>query len=63
MSLVLKRRSAAVRDGDNILAVIKSVVTRHNGRSQGLVAPNIMAQVDLQEILMASAGIAASKIE
>ncbi len=39
-ALVLKRASDAVRDGDRIYAVIKSIGASSDGRSLGLTAPN-----------------------
>ena len=39
--LILKTRSAATRDGDNILAVVISKDVKHDGRYQGLVALNV----------------------
>ena len=46
--LILKTKSAAIRDGDNILAVVRSTDVKHDGRSQGLVAPNVKAQIAMQ---------------
>lgn len=42
--VVLKRLSDAVRDGDNIKAVIKGSATNQDGRSNGLTAPNGQSQ-------------------
>ena len=47
--LILKTRSAAICDGDNIPAVIRSTDVKHDGRSQGLVALNVKAQIALLE--------------
>ncbi|MGW0018263.1 polyketide synthase Pks13 [Rhodococcus sp. NPDC003382] len=45
--VVLKRLEDAERDGDNILAVIAGSAVNQDGRSNGLVAPNPEAQVDV----------------
>lgn len=63
VSVILKSKSAALRDGDNILAVIKSTEVMHGGRTQGLVAPSLDTQVSLQQSLLAKAGLKASQIE
>ncbi|KAK0461978.1 uncharacterized protein EV420DRAFT_1665682 [Desarmillaria tabescens] len=57
VAFILKTRSAAIRDNDNILAVIKSTDVSHNGRSQGLVAPNVKAQTNLHQSLLRKAGL------
>ncbi len=45
--IVLKRLSDALQKHDNILAVIKGSAVNHNGLSQGIVAPNGLAQQNL----------------
>jgi acyl transferase domain-containing protein len=42
--VVLKRLNEAIADGDNILAVIRGSAANHDGRSNGLSAPNGAAQ-------------------
>ncbi|MDF5730186.1 MAG: type I polyketide synthase, partial [Rhizonema sp. PD38] len=42
--VVLKRISDAIKDGDNILAVIKGSAVNQDGRSNGLTAPNALSQ-------------------
>ncbi|ALC06926.1 polyketide synthase [Corynebacterium deserti GIMN1.010] len=47
--IVLKRVDDAIRDGDNILGVIKGSAVNSDGHSNGLTAPNPEAQVDVLE--------------
>src|SRR3990172_7427834 len=42
--VVLKRYSDALRDGNNILALIRGSAVNQDGRSNGLTAPNGLAQ-------------------
>ncbi|KAF7333309.1 Polyketide synthetase [Mycena venus] len=63
VSLILKTRNAALRDGDTIFAVIKATDTQHNGRSQGLVAPSATAQASLQRSLLTAASLSSSDID
>lgn len=61
--LILKTKSAALRDGDRILGVVRATITKHDGRSQGLVAPNVKAQIGMQIELLEKAGLSPSEIE
>ena len=55
--LVLKRVDDARRDGDQILAVIAGSAVNHDGRSNGLIAPNQDAQVEVLRRAYKDAGI------
>ena len=55
--LVLKRLEDARRDGDEILAVIAGGAVNHDGRSNGLLAPNPDAQADVLRKAYHDAGI------
>ncbi|MGH9206075.1 MAG: ketoacyl-synthetase C-terminal extension domain-containing protein, partial [Acidimicrobiales bacterium] len=54
---VLKRVDDARRDGDQILAVIAGSAVNHDGRSNGLIAPNPEAQADVLRRAYKDAGI------
>jgi len=55
--LVLKRLSDARRDGDEIIAVIAGSAVNHDGRSNGLLAPNPDAQAEVLRKAYRDAGI------
>ncbi len=55
--LVLKRLSDARRDGDEIIAVIAGSAVNHDGRSNGMLAPNPDAQADVLRRAYRDAGI------
>ena len=55
--LVLKRVADARRDGDEIIAVIAGSAVNHDGRSNGLLAPNPDAQADVLRKAYKDAGI------
>ncbi|CAA7264464.1 unnamed protein product [Cyclocybe aegerita] len=61
--LILKTKSAALRDGDRILGVIRATDVKHDGRSQGLVAPNVKAQIAMQIALLEKAQLSPSQID
>jgi polyketide synthase 13 len=55
--LVLKRVADARRDGDQIIAVIMGSAVNHDGRSNGLLAPNPDAQAEVLRKAYKDAGI------
>ena len=55
--LVLKRLADARRDGDEILAVIAGSAINHDGRSNGMLAPNPDAQAEVLRKAYRDAGI------
>jgi acyl transferase domain-containing protein/thioesterase domain-containing protein/SAM-dependent methyltransferase/acyl carrier protein len=56
--VVLKRLSDAVRDGDVIRATIRAAVANHDGASNGLAAPNGLAQEKLHRKVLRKANLA-----
>ena len=60
---ILKTKSVVIHDSNNILAVIWSTDVKHDGISQGLVAPNIKAQIAMQILLPEKANLAPAEIE
>jgi polyketide synthase 13 len=55
--VVLKRVADARRDGDEILAVIAGSAVNHDGRSNGMLAPNPEAQAEVLRKAYKNAGI------
>ncbi|MFL5358353.1 SDR family NAD(P)-dependent oxidoreductase [Archangium sp.] len=55
--VVLKRLSDAQAQGDRILAVIRGSAVNQDGRSQGLTAPNMLAQQALLRQALANAKV------
>ncbi|NUR30712.1 MAG: acyltransferase domain-containing protein, partial [Catenulispora sp.] len=55
--LVLKRLADAERDGDRVLALVRGTAVNQDGRSQGLTAPNGLAQQRVLRQALADAGL------
>jgi amino acid adenylation domain-containing protein len=53
----LRKLSDAERDGDPILAVVRSTAINHGGHANSLTAPNTQAQADLLSTAYSRAGI------
>jgi acyl transferase domain-containing protein/acyl carrier protein len=61
--VIVKRLQDAIRDGDTIYTIIKSVVMNQDGSGGALVAPNINSQIELHQQVLQSAGLVASDID
>lgn len=61
-ALLIKPLEDALRDGDNIHGVIKSVAVNHGGRSSGYTVPNPRAQANLITAALEGGGVAARSI-
>ncbi|WP_040897601.1 type I polyketide synthase [Xenococcus sp. PCC 7305] len=60
--IILKRLDDAIRDRDNVLAVVKGSAINQDGRSNGLTAPNGLAQQEVIHQAIANAGVTAQDI-
>ncbi|MFG1380951.1 SDR family NAD(P)-dependent oxidoreductase [Xanthobacter versatilis] len=60
--VALRRLDDAVRDGDPVLAVIRGSAVNHDGRSNGISAPNGTAQQAVIRAALADAGIPARSV-
>ncbi len=61
--LVLKRLSDALRENNNILALIKGSAMNHDGASMGFTAPNGIAQREVIYKALKNAGIPAESVD
>jgi acyl transferase domain-containing protein len=62
-AVVLRRLDDAVADGQPIYAVVKSSVANHDGRSNGITAPNRRSQVELMRRALGIAELEAGHID
>ncbi len=62
-ALVLKRLSDAVRDGDEVFAVIRGIGGSSDGRGKGITAPSQRGQIQAIARAYNQAGYAASSVE
>ncbi len=60
--LVLKRLSDAVADGSRVVAIIHGSAVNHDGRSNGIAAPNPAAQQAVIRAALADSGLAPQMI-
>ena len=60
---VLKRLTDALRDGDQVLAVVRGSAVNQDGRSNGLMAPNPAAQMAVLRAAYANAGVAPREVD
>jgi len=61
--VVLKRLSDALRDKDNILAVVRGTAVNQDGKSNGFAAPSVKAQTKLLQIALQNAGIQPDQVD
>jgi acyl transferase domain-containing protein len=62
-AVVLRRLDDAIADGQPIYAVVKSSATNHDGRSNGITAPNRRSQVELMRRALSLAEVDAGQID
>lgn len=61
-AVMLKRMDAAVRDGDQILAVIRGTAVNNDGKTPGLTMPNKKAQSNVIKEALSNSGVDADSI-
>lgn len=61
--MILKRLSDAVRDRDNVMAVIKGASINHDGRSLTMTTPSVVAQQHMLKAAINDAGITPADIQ
>src|SRR5262249_56935596 len=60
--VVLKPLAAARRDRDRVLAVVRGSALNQDGRSNGITAPNGLAQAALIRAALADAGVVPGEV-
>ncbi|KAL2849620.1 hypothetical protein BJX68DRAFT_275890 [Aspergillus pseudodeflectus] len=55
--IVLKRVEDAIRDGDNIRAIVRGTGVNQDGKTKGITLPNAVAQAELIKATYQSAGL------
>ncbi|KAL6238509.1 hypothetical protein BDW75DRAFT_237396 [Aspergillus navahoensis] len=63
VSIVLKRLSEAIADGDSIECIIRATGTNQDGRTMGLTMPSSESQLQLIESTYARAGLNPKRLE
>ncbi|KAM3507320.1 hypothetical protein MY10362_001846 [Beauveria mimosiformis] len=61
-AIILKRRSAALQDGDAILALLKATAVAQDGKTKGIMAPNAEAQAKVALLALKQARLDAAQI-
>ena len=61
--VVLKRLVDAVRDGDRVLAVVRGSAINQDGRSNGVTAPNAIAQRDVITAALRGGDVTAESVD
>ncbi|WP_440217108.1 SDR family NAD(P)-dependent oxidoreductase [Chromobacterium piscinae] len=61
-AVLLKPLQAAIRDGDNIYAVIKGSVINHGGSASGVTVPNPIAQAEMIDACLIKSAVDPSTI-
>ncbi|MCA9268397.1 MAG: type I polyketide synthase, partial [Planctomycetales bacterium] len=60
--VMLKRLTDAVRDRDNVLAVVRGAAVNQDGRTSGITAPNSQSQQEVIRAAQAQAGLSADQV-
>ncbi len=61
--VVLKRLADALRDGDQVIAVVRGTAVHQDGRTDGIMAPSSGAQVHLLHKAYEAAGVAPHEVD